>query len=95
MAITKRAVAIQIQKESIREQIEAEYKAGAEAAKKVPDFVRSGSHQVAVAWTDRAAFFNAVESTRGPKSASVRELSGIRVHINQMVQGLCGKVPLV
>lgn len=95
MAITKRALAIQAQKETIRDQIEAEYKAGAQAVQRVPDFVMNGKHQAAVAWKDLAAFFLATESTRGPKSASVRELGEVRQHINNMVQRVCGKVPLV
>lgn len=95
MAITKRALAIQAQKETIRDQIEAEYKAGAEAVKRVPDFVLNGKHQVAVVWKDMAAFFMATESTRGPHRASVNDLTEVRKRINHMVQGVCGKVPLV
>lgn len=95
MAITKRALAIQAQKQTIRDQIEAEYKAGAEAVKRVPDFVLNGKHQVAVVWKDMAAFFLAAETARGPERASVAKLQELRSDIHHMVLGLCGKVPLV
>lgn len=95
MAITKRALKIQAEKNAIRDQIEQEYKAGAEAVKRVPDFVLNGKHQVAVAWKYWAAFFTAAESTRGPKTATADHLKDVLQEIKQAVEALCGKAPLV
>lgn len=95
MALTKKHEEIRAAKAVIRDQIYLAYQDGQKATKKVPDVVLCGKQQAAIAWKETAAMVIDPECPRGPKSASLRELTELLAFVQNQVARLCGKAPLL
>lgn len=96
MAITKKHQEIQAKKTAIREQILAARKEANDALKKIPDTVRTGSHQVAVAYKDLAAgVLGYSPNYEGPNKATADELLAHLSNLKSTADKLCGRKPIL